>query len=140
MLHAAESLEESIQQVSSDSRSEPDCSTVNLRLATVVNATVNKLNNLRSLEIKLEMCCLENTEIQRSFEELSQKLELIQQERESAVRVLNKTHSRLRNLIGLTKDTEGDGQSEESLFSFDIMSDDLDKFTEQLQKRIEERS
>ena len=140
MLHAAESLEESIQQVSSDSRSEPDCSTVNLCLATIVNATVEKLNNLRSLEIKLEMCCLENTEIQRSFEELSQKLELIQQERESAVRVLNKTHSRLRNLIGLTKDTEGDGQSEESLFSFDIMSDDLDKFTEQLQKRIEERS
>ena len=88
MLHAAESLEESIQQVSSDSRSEPDYSTVNLFLATVVNATVEKLNNLRSLEIKLEMCCLENTEIQRSFEELSQKLELIQQERESAVRVL----------------------------------------------------
>lgn len=140
MLHAAESLEESMQQVSSDSHSESDCSTLDLRLATVVNATIEKLNNLRSLEIKLEMCCLENTVIQRSFEELSQKLELIQQERESAVRVLNKTHSRLRNLIGLTKDTEGDGQSEESFFSFDIMSEDLDKFAEQLQKRIEERS
>ena len=63
----------------------------------------------------------------------------------------------LRNLIGLqdkmdaeneemlhslhvgTKDTEGDGQSAESVLSFDIMSDELDKFVEQLQKRIEER-
>lgn len=158
MLHAAESLEESIQQVSSDFRSESDCSTVNLRLSTLVNATIEKINNLRGLEIKLELCCREITDIQRSFEELTRKLELIQQERESAVRVLNKTHSRLRNFIGLqdkmdaeneemlhslhveTKDTEGDGQSAESVLSFDIMSDELDKFAEQLQKRIEERS
>lgn len=158
MLHAADSLEESIQQVSSDFCSQSECSTVNLRLATLVNATIQKINNLRSLEIKLELCCRENIEIQRSFEELTQKFELIQQERESAVRVLNKIHSRLRDLIGLQDrmnaeneetlhslnveniDTEGDGQSADAVFSFDIMSDELDKFAEQLQKRIEERS
>lgn len=158
MLHAADSLEESIQQVSFDFCSQSECSTVNLRLATLVNATIQKINNLRSLEIKLKLCCRENIEIQRSFEELTQKFELIQQERESAVRVLNKIHSRLRDLIGLQDrmnaeneetlhslnveniDTEGDGQSADVVFSFDIMSDELDKFAEQLQKRIEERS
>ena len=88
MLHVAESLEESIQQVSFDFCSESDCSTVNLRLSTLVNATIEKINKLRGLEIKLELCCRENTEIQRSFEKLTRKLELIQQERESAVRVL----------------------------------------------------
>jgi hypothetical protein len=135
MLHAAKSLEESIQQVSFDFCSESDCSTVNLHLSTLVNATIEKINKLRGLKIKLELCCRENTEIQRSFEKLTRKLELIQQERESAVRVLNKTHSRLRNLIGLqdkmdaeneemlhslhieTKDTEGDGKSVGSVLS-----------------------
>lgn len=47
-------------------------------LANVVNATMEEINKMRSLQMKLELCCRENTKIQRSFEKLTQKLELFQ--------------------------------------------------------------
>ncbi|KAH9329760.1 hypothetical protein KI387_001868, partial [Taxus chinensis] len=158
MLHAAQSLEESVQVVPfhlTCDESRP--LSVDFRLTTVVNGTIDKINELRNREAKLEFNCQESMQIQRSFEDLTQKFEIIEQERESAVRGLHKIHKRLGKLIepqermnvenkempghlqqNETNEAEGDAQDAHFALPLDVMSIELDKLVGQLREKLGE--
>eukprot|EP01018_Ginkgo_biloba_P014200 Gb_07542 [translate_table: standard] len=158
MIHAAEKLEGTIQHVSSNSSYHLDPSSVDVWLASVVNATIEKINELRNLEVKLEMSCHANSEIQTSFGELTQKFAAVQEQRDSAVRELYNTHNRLRKLIKQQermneasehtldrlrhverKEAEEEGQNALTVLPLDFLSDELESFVEELQESLEER-
>ncbi|XP_057837732.2 trans-Golgi network-localized SYP41-interacting protein 1 isoform X1 [Cryptomeria japonica] len=156
MLFAAQNLEQSIQVASMNSTcDESDPPSVDFRLTTIVNATIEKINELRNLEAELDSSRQESLQMQRSFENLTQKFETIQLERESLVRELLNIHKRLGKLIEpqekLTMenkqmtghlqqiDTIEAEEDAHSALAFDLMADKLDKLVGQLHEKLEER-